>query len=453
MTKEPSRAIGALSLYNLDNDKIKTGTAYFEQENRIIFAKIVSDGYEPYTIPKHRLVLELNAGNYLFTDKIYNEIPVFAEKIFTTKYPLDTYLTVDTEAEAINIIKNGFNALSINIQTKNKYHATLEDEEYKVKIEQQAGVKEIFAKENNFIKIKATTAYSLKDGYILTPGITLSLSLNNKIDIKNMESLVKAFYIYYYLYHPGQNLIINNAYVNEGTAALKYNVDTQKYKIQVATQELPTEDFAENINIEALSKVILFLTSNRKDHRRIKNAFDEFFDIASGKQRLLSNGCILECSILEKLIGKKGIEKSRKAILYNDIDKILVKIKKMKIDREIKDFYIDKPEKILGHINNKPFLRRVLDFCNDEKIPITKEDIEALTLVYKYRNQLIHGQTELDEKDIDEKIQSQNLIEEKIEDNQKAFYYKYRTGAFHGVYTLLKQIIIKWLDIQHLPES
>ena len=78
MTKEPSRAIGTLSLYNLDNGKIKTGTAYFEQENRIIFAKIVSDSYEPYTIPKHRLNFELNAENYLFTDKIYNEIPVFA---------------------------------------------------------------------------------------------------------------------------------------------------------------------------------------------------------------------------------------------------------------------------------------------------------------------------------------------------------------------------------------
>ena len=152
------------------------------------------------------------------------------------------------------------------------------------------------------------------------------------------------------------------------------------------------------------------------------------------------------CSVIEKLVGTKKADKARNKALKESIRVVLNAVEKIDIDKEVKDFYIDDPNKILGVINNKPFFERVEAFCDDNGIKMATEDKEALSLVYKYRNELIHGQTELNEVDIAEKIQSKHFIEEKGEGDQKAYYFKYRTGAFHGVFTLTKQILMKWLE-------
>ena len=234
-------------------------------------------------------------------------------------------------------------------------------------------------------------------------------------------------------------------YISAGNKDIKYDINLSKYTIMVPNQDKPLESLFEgNLNTDALQRIIMIFLDSQPEGLRLKHALNDFYNIVSGAEVKLSDGCIAECSILEKVISKKRIDVNRKKVMLKSIEDVLETIGSLKIDAEVMNFYNSEPKKILGAIGNTPFLERVESFCSENNIKIEQRDKDALKLVYKYRNQLIHGQLELSESEIDEKIKSKNLIEK--EDKNKTFYYKYRAGAFQGVFTLIKEIIRKKLE-------
>ncbi len=448
MSTKKIKTIGKLSFVDDNMRAACTGTAYFESDSRELFTKIFHGGFEPYTIPRHRLMLELDSSKWLLSEKIYNEIPVFANGTFKTSYPVPTYLEVDSKEEAIELFRDGFDRIYIKIRAKNKYETRFSPEdEKKVTITQEAKVKEIFSEEKEDLTFRVNTAYTLKGGYVLTPGITLRAVFKENVEIEYIENIIQAFYVYYYLYHSEYDLVIDDVFIGVGEKEIKYNIDLLKYTITTPGHNKPLESlFSGGINTDALQKTIMIFLNNQPEGLRLKNALNDFYNIASGAEIELSRGCIAECSVLEKIINKKKIGATRKKTMLQSIEAVQNAIKPLEIDSEVMDFYSSEPRIVLGAINNIPFLKRVELYCSENKIELEQQDKEALKLVYEYRNQLVHGQLELSESEIDEKIKSKNIIEERIEEEQKTFYYKYRAGAFHGVFTLIKEIIKKTLE-------
>lgn len=440
------KTISELLLVDENARIVDSGMAYFESDFSKLYAKISHDSLEPYTIPRHRLMLGLDNDNWLLSEKMYNEIPVFGNKNFETTYSVASYLEVGSKEVAIRLLKEGFDCIFITIRAKNKYETRLGlKEEKKITVTQEAKVKEIFSEEKEGLVFSANTAFTLKGGYILTPGITLKIKFKKKIKTEYIENIIQAFYVYYYLYHSDYDLIIDSVHISNGSKNIKYNIDLSKYAIITPNQNKPLESLFEGgLNTDALQRIIMIFLDGRPEGLRLKHAFNDFYDIVSGAEVTLSDGCIAECSILEKVIGKKKIDANRKNAMLQSIEKVLKTIDSLEIDSEVQDFYNSEPKRILGVICNAPFLERVELFCFENGIMLEQQDKDALKLVYKYRNQLIHGQLELDEGIIDEKIKSKSFIEK--EGKNKAFYYKYRAGAFHGVFTLIKEIIKKRLE-------
>lgn len=440
------QSIGNIYLQDNETERSMVGQAYLEPKTRRLYVKIIKDSHKPYTIPKHRVIFEYNTNKYLLLENIYNEIPVFTGSIFTTNYSLEPCIETTSKEQALRLLKTGFNKLIVRIRARNNQKTIFENEMHKVTITQKAEVDDIYSECCDLFELKVNTSYSLEDGHLLTSGVTLVFDFKRKINVEYIDDIIKAFYIYFYLYHQGYDLIIDDIYIQSDEWPLKYYFDSNKYQIKTQENQKPPKSIVESINMNALSKIITSSINTGKSHRRIRNALNEFYEITSGQEIQLSKGCVLICSVIEKLVSTKKTGKARNKALKESIRVVLNAIEKIDIDKEVKDFYIDDPNKILGVINNKPFFERVEAFCNGNSIKMGTEDKEALSLVYKYRNELIHGQTELNEVDIAEKIQSKHFIEEKDEGDQKAYYFKYRTGAFHGVFTLTKQILMKWLE-------
>lgn len=440
------QSIGEIFLLDNETDRSIAGQAYLEPKSKKLFAKISNNNCDPYTIPKHRVVFKYGTNRCLLLEKIYNEIPVFAGLVFTTSYPLEPCIETIGREQAIQLLKTGFDKLIVRIRARNNQKTIFENRKHKITVTQKAEVDDVCLKRCNLFDLKVNTSYSLEDGHLLTSGITLRFDFKQKINVEYIDDIIKAFYIYFYLYHQGYDLIIDDIYIQSDEQPLRYYFDSDKYQIKTQENQKPSKTIVNGINMDALNKIISSSINKRKGHRRIRNALNEFYEITSGQEIRLSKGCVLICSVIEKLVSTKKANKARKEVMKESIRVVLSAIEEIDIDKEVKDFYIDEPDKILGVINNKPFFEKVEAFCNDNGIEMTVEDRDALLLIYKYRNELIHGQTELNEVDIDEKIQSKHFIEEKNEGDEKAFYFKYRTGAFHGVFTLTKQILMKWLE-------
>lgn len=440
------QSIGNIYLQDNETDGSTVGQAYLEPKTRKLFVKIAKNSHEPYTIPKHRVIFEHSTNKFLLLENIYNEIPVLTGSIITTNYSLESYIETASKQQALRLLKTGFNKLVVRIRARNNQKTIFENKKHKVTITQKAEVDDIYSECCDLFELKVNTSYSLEDGCLLTSGVTLIFDFKRKINVEYIDDIIKAFYIYFYLYHQGYDLIIDDIYIQSDEQPLKYYFDSSKYQIKTQENQKPPKSIVECINTNALNKIISSSINTGKGNRRIRNALNEFYEIASGQEIQLSKGCVLVCSVIEKLVGTKKADKARNKALKESIRVVLNAVEKIDIDKEVKDFYIDDPNKILGVINNKPFFERVETFCDDNGIKMATEDKEALSLVYKYRNELIHGQTELNEVDIAEKIQSKHFIEEKDEGDQKAYYFKYRTGAFHGVFTLTKQILMKWLE-------
>lgn len=449
MDKYFIQSIGDVLLCSNDTSKNIAGQAYLGPKTKKLFVKIVKEGHDPYTIPKHRVIFEHSANRVLLLEGIYNEIPVFTGSIFTTSYSLMPCIEVNGKEQAFLLSKTGFRKLIIRIRARNNYKTVLSDEKHKTTITQEAEVDDIYTKSCKSFNLKANTSYTLESEHLLTSGITFSFDFKKSVNVEFIDDIIKAFYIYFYLYHQGYVLIIDDIYIQSDGQSFKYYFDADKYKITTSENRKPPESIVDNINDRALDRIISSSINTSNNYKRIRNALNEFYEIISSQEIELSRGCILVCSIIEKLIGKNRIDKTRKKTMEDSILKVLSSISEMSIDEEVKNFYIKEPAKILGFISNEPFLERVEKYCNDNNIDIASEDREALSLVYKYRNELIHGQSELNEVDIAEKIQSKQYIEERDERGQKAFYYKYRAGAFHGIFTLTKLVLMKWLEMEN----